>query len=306
MASRRLARRPAITRIELVVLVVVILTALGIVLALLPQAHEGSHHVVCSNNLARIGKAIHAYHKEANALPAGRIDAGYATWAVQIAPLLSKQKENPPEAYDLTKPYYDQSAAVRGTYVPEFFCPARRRPWLTSQSGDVPSGKPNAEHVPGALGDYGCASSDGNPKHPWDTLRANGAIIPAEVLQREGTRIVRWRSLTTLQELEAARGTSNTILVGEKHVARDDFGQASQGDGSIYNGDYPASFARIGGPGHGLAKSPTDRFNANFGSYHMGICHFLMADGSVKTLATTIPDDVLGRLIVRHREKEQP
>lgn len=288
-------------------LAVVILTALGIVLALLPQAHEGSHHVVCSNNLARIGKAIHVYHEKGKSLPPSRIDAGYATWAVQIAPLLHKHKDNPLEAYDLTKPYCDQRAAVRETYIPEFFCPARRRSSLISQSGDVPTtGKPNQDHHAGALGDYACASSDGDPKHPWDTLSANGAIIPAEVLEREGGRIVRWRSLTTLKGLEDARGTSNTILVGEKHVARDDLGKASQGDGSIYNGDYLASFARIGGPGHGLATSPTDRFNANFGSYHPGICHFLMADGSVKTLATTIPDGVLGRLIVRHREKEQP
>lgn len=307
MVNAHCGRRAGITKTDVVVVLVIVLTGIGVLFALLPRVHEGSHHVVCSNNLKIAGTAIHLYHAKEKALPASRIDAAYATWAVQISPFLYERQENPLKASDLTVTYYDQAAPVRQVAVPEYFCPARRRTERNSISGDVPAtGKPNNEHHPGALGDYGCAWGTGKAANPWDNASANGALIPAEVLQRDGSRILRWRSLTALKMLEDARGLSATILVGEKQVAVDDFGQARLGDGSLYNGDYPASFARLGGAGYPLAKNPFERSHANFGSDHPGICHFLMADGHVKTLAPTIPEDTLGRLINREKEPQKP
>jgi hypothetical protein len=297
--------RPGITRVEVILIVIVLLTGLAILLSALPRLHEESYHVVCANNLRVIGKAIHLYSDQQKSLPASRIDAPFASWVVQIMPFVHPRKDNPLAGWELTKTYYDQPEAVRRTLVPEFFCPARRRPVPDSTSGDVPAGA-NDKNFDGALGDYACASSTGDPAHPWDTHQANGAIIPAEVIERDGQRVVKWRSLTSLAMLEAQRGLSNTILVGEKHVALGDFGQAKQGDGSIYNGDHLASFARKGGPGYGLARSAGDPFHANFGSYHPGICQFLFADGSVRTLAPTISEDLLGRLIARDKEADPP
>src|SRR5204863_8437664 len=100
-----------------------------------------------------------------------------------------------------------------------------------------------------------------------------------EVLEKSGDKIVRYQSCTTLADLQ--RGQSYTILLGEKHVAVGDFAQRSLGDGSLYNGDYPASFARLIDANHGLAQGPTDAFNLNFGSWHPGVCQFLMADGRI-------------------------
>jgi hypothetical protein len=107
-----------------------------------------------------------------------------------------------------------------------------------------------------------------------------------------------WESRTRLADLEGRR--SIVLLVGEKHVPRGQFGEVNVGDGSLYNGDYPASSARVGGPGYGIARSPGEPFNRNFGSYHLGgVCQFVRADTSVKRFTPDIEEATLGRLTVR-------
>src|SRR5262249_11597786 len=181
--------------------------------------------------------------------------------------------------------------------IGEFFCPARARGFFVSQSGDIRPGNLQGANVPGALGDYACVSGDGDPAHPWTGPSANGAIILGEVLERKDDLILRWRSRTSLASLE--RGTSNTLLVGDKHVPLGHYGQAAVGDGSLYSGQEPANSGRVGGPGYGLSPSPESPFNSNFGSWHPGLCQFLVADLSVRELANSINEEFLGRFMVR-------
>jgi hypothetical protein len=89
-------------------------------------------------------------------------------------------------------------------------------------------------------------------------------------------------------------GLSNTIFVGEKHVPLDAFG-VGWFDSSVYNGDYPTSYARSAVSGEGLATSPRDP-NWKFGSYHMAVCQFVMGDGRVVGLYHTIDPAVLALL----------
>jgi prepilin-type processing-associated H-X9-DG protein len=299
--SPPLGRRRGLTMIEVLLLILLALIALGLLLVALNAGREQSRRLNCAYNLKQMGEAIIAFHesKTPHYLPAARIADRYATWAVQIAPFLPlKAEENPLKGWDIQQSYYAQPAEVRTAQVPLYYCPARRAPPENSVRGDVPTdGQPSRNHFPGALGDYACAAGDGDPAHPWQTDEANGALILGEVLQRQGDRILRWRGRTSLEKLP--RGKSVTILVGEKHVPLGTFGETEQGDGSLYNGDYPASSPRIGGPGYGLARSPADPFNNNFGSYHPGICQFLYADGHVDALTNSVSEDVLGRLLNR-------
>ena len=123
-------------------------------------------------------------------------------------------------------------------------------------------------------------------------------MMPARNIKMDGARLVEWQAQTSAGPLP--RGDSPTILLGEKHVPWSKFGAVAVGDGSLYNGDYPESAARVGGPKHGLAQSIHDPYNANFGSYHPRLCQFLMADGSVKSFDTSVGADVLGKLTNRH------
>jgi hypothetical protein len=289
--------RKGITRIEVLVLLVIFVILLGLVVSYLVRVREGAGLAHCANNLRLIGAG--AYHfrgkvprdlleKKASGLPlpASRIADGYATWAVQLAPYVTDK--SPLGDWDLRKPYADQDPAARQAALTVYFCPTRPRTGVLSTSGDV---------APGALGDYACASADGDPAFPWDSAKANGAIIPAEVLEKKDEMILRWRARTGFASLK--RGVSNTILIGEKHVPLGTFGEAASGDGSLYNGANLASFARVGGPGFGLAASPTAPFNRNFGSYHPAVCQFLMADGSVRPMSNAVDENILGQLIRR-------
>ena len=77
-------------------------------------------------------------------------------------------------------------------------------------------------------------------------------MILADAEIKDG-RIVRRRSRTTLASLE--RGVAYTLLVGEKHVPPAGYGQVEFGDACVYDGQDPASNARVAGPGHPLAPA---------------------------------------------------
>jgi hypothetical protein len=318
-----------ITILEVLVILFILVLLIGIILASIQGWREKSNRLQCANNLKQMGEAIYHFQgdKAHPYLPASRIGERHATWAVLILPYLPRAKGTPELSFkwDLPRPYYDQPAEVRAFQVKQYYCPSRRQAPQNSISGDVPSdGVPDREHHPGALADYGSAAGDGSADHPWDTNKANGALTVPRLVKREGNLILEWRGATELmarnegsrdkpkfkilieksvavpgEVVPLERGTSQTILLGEKHVPRDRFGEAEVGDGSVYNGDYPASFSRVGGKGYGLARSPSDEFNRNFGSYHTGICQFLMADGSMRPLTTSVSETVLGELIRR-------
>lgn len=300
----RHAGRSGLTRAETIVILVVGLTLLGLLLTLLPRAQEDSNRVQCIFHLKQIGGAVQRYHQRTKYLPAARIAAGYATWAVQIAPDLRANQAGPLGGWDLQQSYYAQPEAVRTEQIPVLYCPARRHPPQLS-IGEVMRGAKQGGFFPGALGDYACAAGNGDPNHPWDGPNANGPIILGEVLERKGDLILRWRSRTSLEDLKDR--TSYVILLGDKHVPAGKWGQPVVGDGSIYNGDYPANAARVGGPGHGIAPTPDAPFDINFGSYHVnGVCQFVFADNSVRARRPDIDVQVLGRLTTRGPAEKQP
>src|SRR5258707_189863 len=91
---------------------------------------------------------------------------------------------------------------------------------------------------------------------------------------------------------EITDGLSNTILVGEKHVALNQFG-VGWSDCSLYNGDYATCSTRAGGIGYPLATSLTDP-GWKFGSYHTNLVQFAWGDGGVRPLPVSIAPYVLG------------
>jgi len=291
--------RPAITRVEVIV-VLAVAAALACVMALLvARQRENGLRLQCMNNLRRVGDAVQSFHTVSAVpspfLPPARIAPDYATWAVLIAPHL--EKKHPLHDWDASKTYFAQKPAVRETLLTAYFCPARTRPGWLSTAGDIDPAT-NA-HVPGALGDYAGVAGSGDLAHPWDGPDADGAFVLGEVLERNGDRIVRWRGRTSLLAIQAGRGLSATLLIGEKHIPAGGLRQASAGDGSLYDGQNAASCSRVAGLGHGLAASATDPFNNNFGSAHVGLCQFLRADGSVHPFAISVSESVLGEMARR-------
>lgn len=293
---RHLSRRPGFNRVELGVVLVIALLALGLFLVYLPQARVNSQRVQCMENLRKLGQGIMLFHgaKEGPKiaggqrafLPAARIADGYATWPVQIAPMLSDT--GPLKPWDMQRRYDEQPAAVREAIWPLLLCPARPRTGWLGGEGDQR----------GAVGDYACVSGNGDPQRPWTGPDANGPIILGEVLEQQGGLILRWRGRTTLADVQK-RGLSYTFLLGEKHVPEGQLGQQAVGDGPIYDGAHPVNSARVAGVGFGLASGPSAPFNFNFGSHHDGIVQFLVADGSVRVCTVDMSEEVLGPFATR-------
>jgi prepilin-type N-terminal cleavage/methylation domain-containing protein/prepilin-type processing-associated H-X9-DG protein len=292
-------RQRGFTLIELLVVIAIIAVLIGLLLPAVQKVREAANRASCENNLKQIGLACHNYHDTHKFLPPSRIWDHWATWAVLILPYV--EQDNLYKQWDLTQQYYAQPAAVRAQPVPIYFCPSRRAPGGLSTQGDVPdNSNPSSSHYPGALADYAACAGNFQYTSWFDGVNANGAIMTGQVLTQPTYPVITaWRGRVNFQGI--TDGTSNTFLVGEKHVPRSKF-TIAVGDGSVYNGDHEWNFARVAGPGYPLAQSPTDMTNWNwvFGSYHPGVCQFVMCDGSVRQVPVSISTDVLSNLSARN------
>lgn len=300
---QRRHRRSAFSFVELLVVIAVISALVAIILPAVQQARESARRTQCRNNLKQIGVAIQNYHSQHNALPPSRSYDHYTSWAFLILPHM--EQFNLFENWDPKRKYYYQSDTARLTPVAGYFCPTRRSSGQSTQGDDILSPYETSGHVPGTLSDYACAAGYGPG---WNWINSRGAMIMGQAQTSPPTIpfgnfappsavLTTWRSRTGFRSL--TDGASNTILVGEKHVRPDRFGIAQE-DGAVYNGDHPGNFSRPGGPGAPLARFPEDTYQNNFGSYHKGVCHFVLGDGSVRGISVLISTNVLGRLTTRN------
>jgi prepilin-type N-terminal cleavage/methylation domain-containing protein/prepilin-type processing-associated H-X9-DG protein len=329
--------RSAFTLMELLVVIAIIAVLIGLLLPAVQKVREAAARASCQNHLKQIGLAVHNYHDATNSLPPLRVAGGpgYATWAALILPYMEQSTGF--AAWDTSRGYAAQTAAARQGEVKSYFCPTRRGPgqgfstaedWypfdLTPPPNVIATGmlQPRftaTQNPSGALGDYAACVGDmrGTPNNPdqqlWPTVNANGAIIlgtpsPTVTNTNPPTKAIAWKSNTNLQAI--TDGSSNTFLVGEKHVPVGTFGRAKVGDGSIYNGSWTCFSARLAGIEDPLANGPTDAtpsggladaiYARKFGSWHAGVCNFAFADGSVRAIRNTIDSANLRRLAARN------
>lgn len=304
--SKRKLSTTGFTLIELLVVIAIVGMLIALLLPAVQRSREAARITQCKNNLKQMGIAISNFHDQRNELPPSRNYDHYMSWAFLILPhmeggVLFKN-------WDPELKYYYQSDTARLTPIPSYYCPTRRSPSKNStRNDDILSPYETSGHVPGTLSDYACSAGYG-PPGVWNWITSNGACVMGEATTDPPTipagwyappmaRLKSWKSRISYRSL--VDGTSSTILVGEKHVRLSRWGIAQE-DGAVYNGDHPGNFSRCGGPGYPLAKSPTDVFNDNFGSYHEGLCNFLMGDGSVRAVSVLIATDLLGKLTNRN------
>jgi prepilin-type N-terminal cleavage/methylation domain-containing protein len=300
-ASRRPQR--AFTLIELLVVIAIIGILLGLLLPAVQKVREAAGRISCANNLKQFGLAVHNYHGVYQSLPPASLGGdGEASWAVVLLPFVEQDNLYRQWNLNLRYTYYREPASVVGSQVKIYYCPSRRGPPRLSVSGDT---RPPWGGSPGALGDY--AANGGNNTVIWDDPRqGDGVLLYADTTFGPNDTVVSWRSMTAFNNV--TDGLSNTLLIGEKHVRITEFGQEAAGDNSIYNGDDIRTIVRVAGrqlPGpidRPLAASPTDSYRPDerFGSYHPGVCQFVLCDGSVRLIANAVDIDTLTRLAVRN------
>ncbi len=292
------------TLIELLVVIAIIATLMALLLPAIQKVREAANKMLCGSNLRQINTAIHNYHNDHNHLPPGRLDYdGGATWTILILPYL--EQGNFYSQWDVTQRYYVHPQAVRETQVKVYLCPSRRSPSATNVSTTNPvsdkpdSNWPTSNGYPGALGDYASSVGDDPTSGIYNTEQSRGVLLLADYRTGTNNTVASWNSRTRIGDIKD--GLSNTIMIGEKHVPLGKFGQSGSGDGSYYNGDPGnANTTRVAGLSNLLARAPSDSYNLNFGSYHIGTCQFVLGDGSVRSLPVSVGGTVLSRLAVRN------
>jgi hypothetical protein len=166
------------------------------------------------------------------------------------------------------------------------------------------SGTEVVDLVGGAVGDYGGNHGDftggsyGLLTDYWRGGNGTGVIISSRPACRED-KPHGWRDKVRYRDL--VDGTSETFLAGEMHVPADRLAQVPE-NGPIYNGRDLTAFARIGGPGVPLARGPDDETLSvmGFGSWHPGVCPFVLADGSVRAVDSLMDTTALRSFCHRH------
>jgi prepilin-type N-terminal cleavage/methylation domain-containing protein/prepilin-type processing-associated H-X9-DG protein len=328
-------RRGGFTLIELLVVIAIIAILIGLLLPAIQKVREAASRAQCQNNLKQIGLACHNYHDSTGFLPPSTIRDDWATWAVLILPFI--EQDNIYRAWDLQLRYVEQRGTPdpRLNNVKTFFCPSRRSPSGVGFSvNDMPGTADPASALgphPGGLSDYACNGGNDSTNN-----RPNGALTVAKAVgvQPDGrsitdnfnrsppnTRITTWHGVINFNHI--IDGTSNTFLVGEKHV-RPASRDGKNEDRSVFSGSNANTFSRLAGiPPAGVAQvdgvtqypliqgerdeteattTPPGAYDCNtgFGGPHPGLCMFVFCDGSVKGVKNGVDLDTYTRLAVRN------
>jgi prepilin-type N-terminal cleavage/methylation domain-containing protein len=302
----RTTRRSGFTLIELLVVIAIIAILIGLLLPAVQKVRDAAARIQCSNHLKQIGLGAHNYHDANGFLPPDRIRDEWATWAVLILPYIEQDNVFKLWNLQLRASAAEQSAAAMQNNVKIYFCPSRRTtPTTFSNNG-------------GGMSDYASCSSTNNNNGflcigVASGVRPDGSVINGDFsASPAGTRILKWNGQTSLNAIPD--GTSNTIMIGEKFIRRaSQFGRNE--DRSVYNSAVANAYQRNLGvhPSNGNvwrlvdrvdAKLPADSAagsdwplcNSSFGGPHAGICMFVMGDGSVRGIRTSVDPANLHRL----------
>jgi prepilin-type N-terminal cleavage/methylation domain-containing protein len=308
-------RRVAFTLVELLVVIAIIGVLVALLIPAVQSAREAARFTQCKNHLRQIGLATLQFHDSQAAFPPARLktrsyfevacETTQPSWLVRILPFLEETSQF--TRWNINGAYEEHADELR-EYVPSvYICPTRRdisqakiASASITQTVTYPcgcGGEETIELIGGAVGDYGGNHGDytggsyGDENDYWRGGNGTGVIVSSRPMCREGNPSG-WLDKVRFKNL--VDGASKTFLAGEMHIPTGRLVEVPE-NGPIYNGNDLPAFARIGGPGVPLANGPQDTVVPviGFGSWHPGVCPFVLADGSVNAVENEVDTLVL-------------
>ena len=289
------SRRSAFTLIELLVVIAIIAVLIALLVPAVQRVREAANRVKCQNNLRQWGLAVQNFHEANGTLPEGNRSNPRRVWVVLIWPYV--EQGNMYVQFDQTQHFYlppnTYTSSTNGIYAqpaPLYYCPSDRVNALWK--GDI-YWRARGSYVI----NWGNQAVPYNPADPvQDPARGVAPFGYTDFSSRNKPKTVRLTDITD--------GTSNTLLMSEVIMARNDTDYDIRGD--MLNDDRPCTmFMTLNTPNSGTDCSPfcndqtypwnppcrntCSQFSHKAArSLHTGGVNTLFADGSVHFVSNNI------------------
>jgi prepilin-type N-terminal cleavage/methylation domain-containing protein len=283
--ARRCPGRFGFTLIELLVVIAIIAVLIGLLLPAVQKVREVANRAQCSNNLHQIGLALHSYHDSQGSFPSGYLctqpqaNPDYTApgwgWAALLLPFI--EQGNLSQQIRFALPIEDPSnLAVRTLILKLYVCPSDRSTGLFTIYN-----KSNAALAQAATNSYAAC-------------HGVGIDLDEELDDFNGM----FSRNSHVRFADVTDGTSNTIAIGERGA----FFTQTPWAGAVNFGttritpNAPVINPNVieDAPTQTLAHIDIEMFNdpradsEDFFSPHTGVGLFLFADGSVRSITTSL------------------
>ena len=325
MAAARRGRR-AFTLVEILVVIAIIGSLMGLLLPAVQAAREAARRIHCANQVKQIAFALQNYVVSRGVLPSGCIvgpswkkdyyryayDVIYldvisesqhgshgTSWMLQILPYIEQQ-----DLFDRWD--FDTNVLgnklVANTDIAAFYCPSRRSGIVGSQRRMLLSG-----FTAGGTDYGGCLGRINSCNNECYTIGHECAhrFVPSRYFIDDGDAPVKIGAFlpnSAVRLRDISDGTSQTILVGELQRLLPSAGAVGYDRGSSFSNDGWAvggistlfvTAVAIEGTDKGQHGGINNGFFESAGSEHPEGAHFGLADGSVRFVNEDVDHDVL-------------
>jgi prepilin-type N-terminal cleavage/methylation domain-containing protein len=307
------------TLVELLVVIAIIGVLIGLLLPAVQAAREAARRAACTNHLKQLGLAALNYESVQKQLPPLTLDFTnftngfstggryYATFFAYVLPYMEAMTVA--DLFDMEQPFGHlggpippnwQATKTSGCRIPGFLCPSRGSGTRVNARGQQAT-------------DYAVVTFRDDHR-AWYVNGSGQAIMPSKAIGFDETNFI-LKSFKSARVSNVTDGLSKTFMLGEKHQTATN---GSCGGPSSDPGDCTPFFHSMG-PNHDygwgefymartikgrpLGKGPTDVISdmrtagsPTLGSWHPGICQFVMCDGAVVRLSVGSSQTVLDNL----------